>query len=1064
MQQLCIFVIHTHVSRFFSTNASRNQRKSFFATLIAGALIVAFPIKAMAGNPAYSSDPFNSPPTDNVDLPYTPAEANSDFSLPYSDALGSGGQSWRGILSGTMQTTAPCVTNEQALQAGGSANTTGKIAIYTSASKVAEALSVSGSAGYKGVAKVEVSASFSSKSSKSSNSIFAVATVHTNMGMVNLGRQSLLPEIKELASQLNTVPEAMRFVSRCGDSYVRGFTQGASWIAVLRIKSTSSKSAEEIAASISGSYAGLSASAKFSTNTSSLSSSSSTTLTEHCHGPLYCGESSVTGQAHTDPGTCATAACELSTFTSNFNYMMRGGLASSCASTSSTASSTPAGLAITSPDAAKCVVSVHYAPISDLLSSKIPVKASSRDELSSMDEDLVDAPKAPYITVSGGKATRNLPTQNGQVTVVVRPDKLGGQPDSFRIKAINSRTRVAAGTCSADFSVSETSHCIVSGLTNGQTYAFTARAVNAAGTSGPSNRATSTPNELAVNPDNDPVFDKSVKHSALVNRASSRKIARAMQSVMSPSELVRAAAYGAFGVQRNLSNWATEFESVASAEEENEAFNQTCGAPVTSKYCADGTNARITIQNQIGVSQSDQLTNHWSDNVRNLNRQALACGREYMAINPACSERMTACWVSSLDVTSYTNEECQPDAFATNSLLHIANPFLISELLHGNDELSLDGLQEALDALGISVSTGSPVLAQSVSAGGAHTCALMQDEMVRCWGKNSYGQIGVGTTSSTSGVQKVNLGDVRQVAAGIDYTCALTMKGLVYCWGSNSYGQIGDATTTNRPSPTAVSGLQGVTQIAVGGGHSCALLSSGQVRCWGKNDYSQASGSTSITSNLQLPTVVPGISAKSISAGGFHTCAVLTTGVSKCWGQGTNYQLGNTANSTRYGPVAVKGSSNDTSIHLGGSNSCSKSNGAVRCWGRNNNGQTGNGTISNSTTSPTNINGDYLQLSLGLGQTTCGITSDLKTYCWGTNTKGQMGDGTLTNGSAPTLVQQLAGSAVSVSVGGYVDSTDAHTCAVLSSGVVQCWGSNNSGQLGIGIGDSLAPRTVTFSA
>ena len=186
--------------------------------------------------------------------------------------------------------------------------------------------------------------------------------------------------------------------------------------------------------------------------------------------------------------------------------------------------------------------------------------------------------------------------------------------------------------------------------------------------------------------------------------------------------------------------------------------------------------------------------------------------------------------------------------------------------------------------------------------------------------------------------------------------------------------------------------------------------------------------------------------------------------MSKCWGQGTNYQLGNTANSTRYGPVAVKGSSNDTSIHLGGSNSCSKSNGAVRCWGRNNNGQTGNGTISNSTTSPTNINGDYLQLSLGLGQTTCGITSDLKTYCWGTNTKGQMGDGTLTNGSAPTLVQQIAGSAVSVSVGGYVDSTDAHTCAVLSSGVVQCWGSNNSGQLGIGIGDSLAPRTVTFSA
>ena len=95
---------------FFSTKVSRHQKKPLFALLIAGVLIVTFPVKAMAVSTTYSSDPFDAPPTDNVDLPYTPAEANSDFSLPYSNALGSGGQSWRGILSGTMQTTAPCVT------------------------------------------------------------------------------------------------------------------------------------------------------------------------------------------------------------------------------------------------------------------------------------------------------------------------------------------------------------------------------------------------------------------------------------------------------------------------------------------------------------------------------------------------------------------------------------------------------------------------------------------------------------------------------------------------------------------------------------------------------------------------------------------------------------------------------------------------------------------------------------------------------------------------------------------------------------------------------------------
>jgi hypothetical protein len=187
------------MASFFSSKTSRRGRKSLLALPIAAFLIITFPVRAMAVSTAYSSDPFDAPPTNNVDLPYTPAEANSDFSLPYSNALGSGGQSWRGLLSGTMQTTAPCVTYDQALQAGGTANTTGKIAIYKSASKVAEALSVSGSAGYKGVAKVEVSAAFSSSSSKSSNSIYAVATVHTNMGMVNLGRQRLLPEIEELA-------------------------------------------------------------------------------------------------------------------------------------------------------------------------------------------------------------------------------------------------------------------------------------------------------------------------------------------------------------------------------------------------------------------------------------------------------------------------------------------------------------------------------------------------------------------------------------------------------------------------------------------------------------------------------------------------------------------------------------------------------------------------------------------------------------------------------------------------------------------------------------------------
>lgn len=306
-------------------NRKSQTAKLPLATFIAAVFIAAFSTPAIAGSYGNTSDPFDATPSDNVDSPYMPAVANADFSVPYVDALGSGGQSWRGLLTGTMQTTAPCVSYNQATQAGGSATTTGSIAVYKSASEVANALSVSGSAGYRGVAKVKVSAGFSSSSSQSSNSIYAVASVYTNMGMVNLGQQTLLPGIDVLAAQIDTVPEAMRFISRCGDSYARGFTQGASWISVLEIKSSSSSSSSDIYASVSARYAGFSASANFNKSASSQSSNSSYVLTEQCNGPLYCGEASVNGQNYTPPGSCTSSKCELATFTNNFNYMMKGG-------------------------------------------------------------------------------------------------------------------------------------------------------------------------------------------------------------------------------------------------------------------------------------------------------------------------------------------------------------------------------------------------------------------------------------------------------------------------------------------------------------------------------------------------------------------------------------------------------------------------------------------------------------------------------------------------------------------------------------------------------------------
>ena len=1057
-------------------------------TLIAAVFIAAFSTPAIAGSYGNTSDPFDATPSDNVDLPYMPAVANADFSVPYSDALGSGGQSWRGLLTGTMQTTAPCVSYNQATQAGGSATTTGSIAVYKSASEVASALSVSGSAGYSGVAKVKVSAGFSSSSSQSSNSIYAVASVYSNMGMVNLGQQTLMPGIDVLAAQIDTVPEAMRFISRCGDSYARGFTQGASWISVLEIKSSSSSSSSDIYASVSGSYAGFSAGLNFNNSASSQSSNSSYVLTEQCNGPLFCGEAGALkdGKTYVSPGSCASSKCELGTFQKNFDYMMNGGLASSCAASTSTATS-PSGLTISSPDAAKCVVAVQYAPIADLVSSLIPAGGKSRDDLASMDDLEQDDPRAPRILVSGGNSTSVLPPQNGQVTVVVTPNKKGGQPDSFTIKATNPDGS-AAGTCSADNSVSDTPHCVVTGLTNGVQYSFSARAVNSAATSAPSNIRYSTPSATAVNPTTDPVLATAVQAAAANNVASSLSIAQDLQKTMSPSELVRAAAYGAFGVQRNLSNWASEYQTIYNAEAENELYNRTCGAVATSMYCADGSPARVTIENQLGVTSSDQMTAHWQNNVRNLNRQAVSCGREYLSINPACTGRATACWISSLDVASYTNEECQPNAFSTNELLFIANPFDISSLLQGNDKLSPEVLEDATDYAGDRLgvySTGSAVAALSVSAGGQHSCALMQNKTVQCWGANDKGQLGINSTTSYSTPQKVvGITDVRQIATATDHTCALTTTGYVYCWGLNNSGQLGNGTTTNQLQPTLIKNLSSVTQIAVGGGmsggsgHSCALLNTGEVRCWGDNTYNQASAgsysSSGQTPDALAPVVVNGLpDAKYIALGGVHSCAILANPdkngkmMSQCWGYGNDYQLGNGGKSVG-DRVSMQGDS-FTKLALGGRHTCGYQTGYTNLWcvGRNTSGQLGNGNSNNQSeyVKPT-ITGGFASMSLGLADTTCAIGNDLNSaYCWGNNASGQLGDGTLLNRNVPTKVKGLAGPPLVISTGGYMDGTNSHTCAVLGSGTVQCWGRNLAGQLGNGgKTDSTAPQTVTFSS
>ena len=149
--------------------------------------------------------------------------------------------------------------------------------------------------------------------------------------------------------------------------------------------------------------------------------------------------------------------------------------------------------------------------------------------------------------------------------------------------------------------------------------------------------------------------------------------------------------------------------------------------------------------------------------------------------------------------------------------------------------------------------------AVAVSAGNQHTCALITGGAMWCWGSNSWGQIGDGTYAERSFPTSVFgfASGAAAVSAGSVHTCALTAGGTLVCWGYNSDGRIGDGTTTNRPTPTPVSGLtSGVAAVSAGGAHTCALLAGGAVRCWGYNGFGQL-GEGSKTDRL-VPTPVIG--------------------------------------------------------------------------------------------------------------------------------------------------------------------------------------------------------------